>query len=331
MKAVKVRVSEGEAVRHDLLERGLMARGYRIKRIGDYLLIPVLKDVEGHVMAEGEFDTFAPVPSFDKRAESLLGKELSKNMRTFDSIGDIAIMEITEPLEPYAEEIASLLLECSPHYKTVLAKAGALEGDFRTRQYVHLAGEMRTTTVHKEYGLRFEMDLSKVFFSPRLATERNRISGIAGEDETIIDMFCGVGPFSISIAKRHPGTDIYAIDLNPDAIGYLKKNIALNGTENITPICGDAKKTIPTLPRPDRILMNLPKFAHMFLSDAISHVGNGGVVHYYTIVDDGEEESHLTYIDTQSGKKESVVENMQRIKPYSPYSYMTCYDIRVSG
>ena len=86
--------------------------------------------------------------------------------------------------------------------------------------------------------------MRKVYFSPRLATEREKITNQVNNGETIIDMFTGVGPFSIAIAHNKK-VEIYAIDINPDAIHYLGKNIILNKIQGkIIPILGDVKDVL---------------------------------------------------------------------------------------
>jgi tRNA (guanine37-N1)-methyltransferase len=78
--------------------------------------------------------------------------------------------------------------------------------------------------------------VTKVYFSPRLSQERLRIAQKVRGGEVVIDMFAGVGPFSIQIAKKFNNVKVYAIDTNPVAIQFLKQNIALNKIENIFPL-----------------------------------------------------------------------------------------------
>jgi tRNA (guanine37-N1)-methyltransferase len=334
MRGVKAPVSQGEPVRRRLMEKGVIDPQYRIYVSGGHIYFPTTEPVEGLENGDFPFDEREQRPTFEDALKTIVPPDVADSLHTFDSIGDIAIFDDQEELHPYEREIGEAFLATQKHFKTVLAKTGALEGDFRTRPYRLLAGEDTTETLHKEHGLYFYLDLSKVFFSPRLATERRRVASLVGDGEVVVDMFCGVGPFSLCICKYAAPRKVYAIDLNPDAIRYLEKNIAKNGAEGcIEPICGDAREVIRGLECADRILMNLPKYAHEFLSDAMAAAKDGTVIHYYTIVESGKEEEHEAFIGEKAREKGKEATILQRItvKPYSPHTYMTAYDIKLTS
>lgn len=331
MKAVKVRRDAGESTRQRLMEEGLLDTSHRIATDGDNIYFPVINDVEWAENLEMEFEKLPRVEAFEDKLSKIVPPDLIPLIRTFDSIGDIAVMEFDDALLPYSKGIANAFLEAHKHFRTVLLKGGSIDGQYRTRRYEFLAGERRTSTRHKEYGLAFELDLDKVFFTPRLANERKRVTDMVRSSETVIDMFCGIGPFSISIAKYSQPSIIYSIDLNSDAIEYLKKNIEINGVSGIVPICGDANYVIKGLPQADRIIMNLPKISHKFLRSAVNNVRENGVIHYYTIMRDEELEGIRCFIEqvAEQHGREAYVLNTIKIKPYSPYTFMTAFDIRI--
>jgi len=332
MKGIKIPKKDGEKTRKRLMEEGLLKTEYRIFTDNDHIYFPVKRKVEWAENIEYDFEEMKREETFEKKLADFLSDEMMERIRTFDSIGDIAIMEFDEALEPFAKRIAEAFLDTHAHYRTVLSKNSAISGEFRTREYVHLAGRKSTITRHKEYGMTFEMDLKKMFFTPRLANERQRISGQVTLDERIIDMFCGIGPFSIAISKNAKPKIIYAIDVNKDAISYLEKNIDINKASGIIPICGDAKEEIKHLPHADRIIMNLPKTAHEFLHSALRNIEVGGMIHFYSIVRDEELKSMKYFISEaaeQLGRKASIL-GIIKIKPYSPYTYLTSFDIKIT-
>ncbi len=178
-------------------------------------------------------------------ADQLPSNLLDKLPRALDNIGDIAVVEIPTELQSYKNLIGETILKTHKNVKTVLAKSGAISGTYRLRQFEIIAGEHKTNTIHKEYGCQFYVDIAKAYFSPRLSHEHERVASLVQEGETVVDLFAGVGPFSILIAKNHMSTKIYAIDVNPDAVEFLKKNIRLNRVENrVFPILGDARQII---------------------------------------------------------------------------------------
>ena len=199
-------------------------------------------------------------------SEHLKGKlnseEIEDLKKSFDIIGDVVILEIPENLEKYKAMIGKATLNFTKR-KAIFMKKSAIEGVIRTRQLEHIAGEDKPETIHKEYGVRLKLNVKDVYFSPRLATERKRIAKQVKDSETILDMFAGIGPFSILIAKDH-NVNIYAVDINKVAIEYMEENIKLNKLKGkINPILGDIsqitkEKFLKNNIKFDRIIMNLP-------------------------------------------------------------------------
>lgn len=286
MLGLKVRKEEGEKTRKFLLENEVLAKGYKIKNLGEYLVFPIVKKIGGEIV-EIEFEKL---------------KEKEKFEGTFDLIGDIAIVEDSD---------TSILRR--KNVKSVYKKETKVEGIYRTRKYVYLAGKKNTETIHKEYGCRYILDIEKVYFNPRLATERHRIAEKVNNGERVLDMFAGVGPFSILIAKKRD-VEVHSMDINPDAFYYLKKNIEINKVKNVFPYLGDCRDIVKKLPDFDRIIMNLPKNSLEFLDTALNKTKKGGIIHLYSIRP--EEEIKLT------------PEYIQQVKSYSPRTFVWRYDIR---
>jgi tRNA (guanine37-N1)-methyltransferase len=159
----------------------------------------------------------------------------------------------------------------------VLGEAGPVSGEFRLREFVHLAGEERTFTVHRENGCAFEVDLAKAYFSPRLSGERSRVVSLVREGERVLDMFSGVGPFAIQVAK-HRKVPVTAVELNPDAYRFLVRNVALNRVDRLVePINEDARKVASSRPKAyDRVIMNHPSASLDFLREALIAAREGG-------------------------------------------------------
>ena len=198
-------------------------------------------------------------------------KEVSELYGAFDQIGDIIIIRIPDSLILKKRTIGEILLQKVKTAKSVFYQSSPVEGDFRIRSLELLAGEDKTETEYKEHGCRFRVDVKKAFFSPRLSTERERIANLINDGETVINMFGGVGMFSIIAAKKKK-CNIYNIDINPDAIELCKKSIRLNKLKGqVETIVGDASKIIEEglADKGDRILMLLPERSDEFLDSAI--------------------------------------------------------------
>jgi tRNA (guanine37-N1)-methyltransferase len=243
-----------------------------------------------------------------KALENVLSQKESEELfSAFDQIGDIIIVRIPDSLLAKKKIIGETLLEQVKTAKSVFYQSSSVEGDFRTRDLEILAGIDKTETEYKEFGCRFIVDVQKAFFSPRLSTERDRIANLVQDDEVVINMFGGVGMFSIIAAKRKKCT-VYNIDINPVATTLCEKNIELNKLEgNVTSILGDASQVIEEKleDKGDRVLMLLPERSDEFLNSAISATKNNGTIHYY---------SHV-HADEKSQASKLSVKHYQEITP----------------
>lgn len=206
---------------------------------------------------------------------------------SFDIVGDIAIMKIPPELAHLSAEIGGALMAASPSIRAVFSDGG-VRGEFRIRDLSLIAGSGSARTVHRESGTRICTDPSKVYFNPRLCSERARVAGLVRKGEVVIDMFGGVAPFGCVICRNASPKQVYSIDLNPECEAFARENARLNRISVLRPITGDAREAIRDLPPADRIIMNLPQTADEFLTDALAHIKPSGTVHLHRILERGE-------------------------------------------
>lgn len=212
-------------------------------------------------------------------------EDLANISNSYDIVGDIAIIRLTNTSRKYSQVIAESIMKINKNIKTVLGQTSPVHGDFRLRQLEFIAGEDETTTIHTESGCHFSVDVKECYFSPRLSYERMRIAEQVQSGEVIVNMFAGVGCFSIVIAKHSKVGKVYSIDLNPTAIRYMKQNVRSNNVYGqVTPVLGDAGEIIQKrlCNAANRILMPLPERAFEYLPYALSALRSiGGCVHYH--------------------------------------------------
>ena len=271
-----------------------------------------------------------------KALENVLSKKESEDLfSAFDQIGDIIIVRIPDSLLSKKKIIGETLLEQVKTAKSVFYQSSSVEGDFRTRDLEILAGVDKTETEYKEFGCRFIVDVEKAFFSPRLSTERDRIAELVQDGEIVINMFGGVGMFSIIAAKRKKCT-VYNIDINPIAAKLCEKNIKLNKlVGRVVSIHGDAAKIIEEQFRDqgDRVLMLLPERSDEFLNSAILATKSNGIIHYYSHIHADEKSqaaklSEKHYLDTTPIK--SKILNSKIVRAVGPRYYQTVVDVRIT-
>ena len=227
----------------------------------------------------------------------LTPEELAFVYKSYDVIGDVAVIRIPEQLLAHADEIGQALMTQHKNVKAVWQQSGPVSGDFRLRKLKLIAGKRKTETVYKEHGCVFKVDIEKCYFSPRLGFERIRIARLVGYDEVIVNMFAGVGCYSIIISKHSNAAKIYSIDINPVAVRYMRENILLNKmADKVLPLKGDAREIVVKKLRnqADRVFMPLPEKAYNYLDAALSAVKpQGGWIHYYAFEHARKEESPI--------------------------------------
>jgi tRNA (guanine37-N1)-methyltransferase len=218
-------------------------------------------------------------------SEFLSSDELVYIYNSYDIVGDIAILRLTETSRKFGRIAAGAIMSVHKNVKTVLAQTSPIHGDFRLRKLEYIAGEDKTATVHKESGCLFLVDVEKCYFSPRLFHERMRIAKQVKNGEVVVNMFAGVGCFSIVIAKHSNAEKVYSIDVNPAAVRCMIENVRMNRFYGkVIPILGDAKEVIEKRLRhvADRVLMPLPEKAFEYLPHALLTLKKaGGWIHYY--------------------------------------------------
>jgi tRNA (guanine37-N1)-methyltransferase len=257
--------------------------------------------------------------------------------RAVDFVGDIAIIEVPPELDSYKKTIGEAILKAHKNVRTVLAKAGAVSGTYRLRKFSIIGGEQKTEAVHKEFGCQYSVDVAKVYFSPRLSYEHKRVASLVEEDEMVLDMFAGVGPFAILIAKTHQNVKVYAIDANPHAFEYLKKNLRLNrAVGKVHPFLGDARRVVDVKVTgiADRVIMNLPEKAIEFVDAACRALKpDGGAIHFYSFVNasDTLETTKLRFAEAveRAGRKVVEVPFSRRVRETAPYQWQSVLDANI--
>jgi len=271
-----------------------------------------------------------------KALESILSPQESEDLiSAFDQIGDIIIVRIPDSLLPKKKLIGETLLNEVKIVKSVFYQASPVEGDFRTRNLEILAGEDKTETEYKEFGCRFRVDVANAFFSPRLSTERERIANLIEDGETMVNMFAGVGMFSIMAAKKKKCT-VYSLDINPVASRLCEKNIELNKLAGkVISINGDTSKIIEERleNKSDRTLMLLPERSDEFLESAIKTTKDGGIIHYYSHIhadkkSDAGKLSEKHYLEVSPVKSKILTSKI--VRPVGPRYYQTVVDVKIS-
>jgi tRNA (guanine37-N1)-methyltransferase len=295
-----------------------------------------LPDVE---LCEGEFlerkERIAKLG--DLLSDKLPPHLLASLPHAVDFVGDIAVVEIPPELEPHKLAIGAAILKAQERVRTVLSKSGPVNGVYRLRIFETIGGEAKTQTVHREHGCVYHVDLAKAYFSSRLSYEHLRVASLVKENETVVDMFAGLGPFSILTARTHADVRVYAVDLNPDAYDLLRKNVLANRVMGkVTPIVGDIRQVVNERLRgvADRVIMNLPEKAIEFVDVACKALKpEGGVIHYYQFVDTPEPldtaRNRFAEALRQTDRRLHKISDARIVRGIAPFKYQVVVDAEI--
>ena len=240
-------------------------------------------------------------------AGKLEPEELKRIYKSFDIVGDIAIIRVPESQRRHSKLVAEAVMKTHREVKAVWRQSSSVSGDFRLRKLEFVSGEKRSETLYREHGCVYKTDLTKAYFSPRLSYERMRIAGLVQKGEAVVNMFAGVGCYSIATAKHSEPLKVYSVDINPSAFQYLLENIRLNRAETVVvPLQGDAKEVAEKQLHnvADRVLMPLPEKAYEYLDVALLALKPaGGWIHYYSFEHANKNEDPIKKAETMLSEK----------------------------
>jgi len=348
---IKVEKIHGEKTLFLANKLGISSRELKIHQDTSHICIPLVRQPEEAELAKlktqlPDFELVTRVFTKKKPQKKTLHQVLEDQLpsgllatlpRALDVIGDIAVIDIPPELKAHKRVIGEAVLKTHKNVRTVLAKVGAVTGTYRLRQLEVIAGEHRTATVHKEHGCQYHVDVATAYFSPRLSHEHNRVASIVQKGETVVDLFAGVGPFSVLIAKRNADVKVYAVDINPEAVELLKRNIRLNRVDTrVVPIQGNARQAVEDklLGVADRVIMNLPEKALEFVDAACKAVKpSGGIVHYYAFIrlPDSLENAQKRFSEAveKAGRKVESLLSAKPIRETAPYECQIVLDAKI--
>ncbi|KKG16121.1 methyltransferase [Methanosarcina sp. 2.H.T.1A.6] len=339
-RTIRVPLEKGEEARLEVIIADLFDDTRKIRKLqteeGTFLEIPVTEAAGEKI---GDFPVIEQEnPEFLEKTGSL--KEYLKDSLTeaelacvpsgWHILGDIIIVSIPESLESKKIRIAEALLSMYPKCRSVVRDFG-IEGQFRQPKRELLLGTS-TETIHKEHGCLFKQDVTKVMYSKGNLEERKRMSKL-GSGEIVVDMFAGIGYFSIPMAVHARPEKIISIEINPESFAYLKENVRLNHVEDIiTPVPGDCSHAAPE-GEADRVIMGYVGTTHHYLEPAMKALKkSGGILHYHETVPENlartRPEERIKKAAGCLGKKVEVLA-IRRIKKYSPGVLHVVVDVRI--
>lgn len=327
MLLAKVPNGRAEAVRKVLFRKGLGRKDRRILREGGFIFIPlsaepptILREELGLELVEGETrEKSCYRPPHDVIVERADIPDHLKELvpRHWEMLGDVLVLRLPEELVPHRESLAATYASVLGA-RAVLRERSHIGGVYRIPDMEVLWGD-GTETVHLENGILYKLDAARLMFSSGNIDEKLRMAALDCRGEIVVDMFAGIGYFTLPLALHARASKVISCEINPLAFHYLCENVQLNGLESVVePVLGD-NRDLPGEGIADRVVMGYVRTTAQHLCTAFRLVRKGGTIHYQdTFPLEVFPEMAWENLASAADGRSYEVRLMKEVKSYSP-------------
>jgi tRNA wybutosine-synthesizing protein 2 len=338
MRLARVPRGQAEELRRRIAAAHGLRRDVRIMQREGLVLIPLTDDLTDEMAREMgltvEEGCASPRASYTTPFDEAVSRlTIPRSLvgllpRKWELLGDVLVLRLPAELDPYKHEIGRAYADAL-RARTACREIGVISGVHRSPNLEVLYGE-GTETVHRENGILYKLDVRKVMFSSGNIDEKRRMGELDCRDETVVDMFAGIGYFSLPLAVHAGASRVMACEINPVAFGYLRQNMALNRVEQVVqPVLGD-NRDLPGRGFADRVVMGYVGTTDHFLPKAFELIRPGGVVHYHeTCPVDEWPARPIQRIRERAGGRQVEILRQAEVKSYAPAISHYVIDFRV--
>jgi tRNA wybutosine-synthesizing protein 2 len=327
MLYLRINKRDAEEKRKYLLDRELLHPEFSIFSDENFVYFPVkfkFDNSNDFVDIDGKIRIRKKKP-YDEIIENVkIDNDLKKFIPNhWEKYGNVVLIQLPEVLYNYRLEIGATFAKVL-RAKSVLLYKG-IEGEFRRPRVEFIYGD-DALTIHIENGIYYKFDASRIMFSSGNVDERIRMSKMDATGEKIVDMFAGIGYFSIPLAKYSYPARLIAIEKNEESYNFLIENIKLNNV-SIDPMLSD-NRDVELKDYADRVIMG---YVHSreFIPYAIKMLKHKGIIHYHDTWRKEEVWNREEVIKNLFGDLQYYVMRFHIVKNYAPNIMHVNIDLRI--
>lgn len=331
---VAVRKEKADSIISYLLHNNIMEKNLKIRQEGDTVYIPVKPEAGSSILniKTGNYQFGGRMNSWNPYMEILAelgnsGINPASVPHKWITYGNSVILKLSGTLNQ-RKKIGEAFLRvtgCSAVYEFT----GGVKDRDRVPA-VSLVSGKGGEIHHLENGVVYVFDPEKIMFSPGNVNERHRFLRLIKRGDTVLDMFAGIGYFSLQIAKHTDASIVHCVDINALSLDFLRKSAILNGLEQrIETHMGDCRTTIPQI-RADIISMGNFSSIDYIAHGIIRLKGRGGIIAHFLVSTEEIERcsEHIINKVRRLGVRCSV-EDLHRVKSYAPNLWHMSAYIRI--
>ena len=225
-----------------------------------------------------------------------------------------------------------------------VARKGEISGGERRPDVEMLLGEDGWVT-HREHGIDYSFDVTKSMFSAGNLSERGRIGELSCTGETVLDLYAGIGYWTLPLLISAGASHVHACEWSEDALHALGHNLTANGVaERCTVHAGDNRETListgstndsttAVLGSCDRVLLGLlPNSQDGWPLALAALKPEGGWLHLHGNAPGGDEEVWGDSVVKELSEMDSrpvTVERLVKVKWYAPHVRHCVLDLSI--
>ncbi|OCT67283.1 tRNA wybutosine-synthesizing protein 2 homolog [Xenopus laevis] len=189
-----------------------------------------------------------------------------------------------------------------------IAKQGRVMDDgMRSPNVTILLGE-NGWVEHMDNGIRYTFDITKCMFSAGNITEKQRVASLSCHGEVVVDLYSGIGYFTLPYLVHAGASFVHACEWNPHAVSALKKNVLINRVSDKCQIHEGDNRQLTLCDVADRVNLGLIPTSEPGYPVAcrVLKKDTGGVLHIHHNVDCYcKSQGEIDIADSQTWRKKA--------------------------